>query len=60
MIYNTVTFPFLPAPQNFFPKEKTEKKKAFIGYGQLQKPKGNGIIGGVPFGEETVYAVVFW
>lgn len=51
---------FFSAPQNFFPKEKTEKKKAFTGYGQLQKPKGNGIIGGVPFGEETVYAVVFW
>lgn len=25
-----------------------------------KKPKGNGIIGGDPFGEEAVYAVVFW
>jgi len=35
--------------QNFFPKEKTEKKKATKRYGQSEKPKGNGIIGGVPF-----------
>ena len=59
MLYNPVTLAFLPASQNFFPKEKTEKKKADNPSGEREKPKGNGIIGGVPFGEETVYAVVF-
>jgi hypothetical protein len=50
----------LPASKNIYPKEKTEKKKAIKRYGHCERPKGNGIIGGDPLGEQTVYAVVFW
>jgi hypothetical protein len=38
-----------PASKNIYPKEKTEKKKATKRYGHCGRPKGNGIIGGVPF-----------
>jgi len=47
-------------PKEHFPKEKTEKKKAATQCGKSGKPKGNGITGGDPSGEKSVYAVVFW
>lgn len=61
MLYNPVSFFFLTClPQKAFFQKKKGKKKAIKRYGQRGKPKGNGIIGGDPLGEETVYAVVFW
>jgi hypothetical protein len=36
-------------PQKAFFQKKKGKKKAIKRYGQRGKPKGNGIIGGVPF-----------
>lgn len=42
---------------NHFQKKK-EKKKAVL-HGGYEKSKGNGINGGDPLGEESVYAVVF-
>jgi hypothetical protein len=49
MLYNPFFSLNPPASKSIFPKEKREKKKAIKRYGQCGKPKGNGIIGGVPF-----------
>jgi hypothetical protein len=53
-------FPFFRhLPKSIFQKKKRKKRKQANHCGHREKAKGNGIIGGDPLGEETVYAVVF-